>query len=247
MYKWDPFDEEMTLLGDLKSVSEDVDNWMTGESQHKVHTFIIENADGKMYFATDDYYPSHFIRGAHVYTIDIETDELEDYSKTQTYVMKRDFSVVENGNIASSTSGVFAEYYGIKGISLNPNYPEVLYAMTFSNPDGVANPGYIIKHRIDSDFSTAIKAVPARQEIRIFPNPFTDHISFDLSGLDLADQPVLRIYDLYGRLLAEERAGREQTVTWHGKDRKGSEMPPGLYIYAVELEGDIHTGKIMKQ
>ena len=94
------------------------------------------------------------------YTIDIETDELVDYSKTQSYVMKRDFSVVENGTTASTTSGVFAEYYGIKGISLNPNYPEVLYAMTFSNPDEVANPGYIIRHRIDSDFNTVIDPQP---------------------------------------------------------------------------------------
>jgi hypothetical protein len=247
MYKWDPVKEEMILLGDLRSVSENANNWMIGESQHKVHTFIIENADGKMYFATDDYYPSHFVRGSHVYTIDIETDELEDYSKTQSYVMKRNFSVVENGSIASSTSGVFAEYYGIKGISLNPNYPEVLYAMTFSNPGGVANPGYIIKHRIDSDFSTVIPALSTGPRIRIFPNPFTDHVSFDLSGLKLQDQPVLRIYDLYGRLLVEEKTGGEQMVSWQGKDRKGSEMPPGLYIYAVKVNGEIHTGKIMKQ
>jgi len=107
-------------------------------------------------------------------------------------VMKRDFSVVENGTIASSTSGVFAEYYGIKGISLNPNYPEVLYAMTFSNPGGAANPGYIIKHKIDSDFSTAIPALPDGPGIRIFPNPFKDHVSFDLSSLNPVDQPVLR-------------------------------------------------------
>ncbi|KPL20752.1 MAG: hypothetical protein AMS23_10425 [Bacteroides sp. SM1_62] len=249
IYKWDPVNEEMTLLGDLKSVSEAVNNWMTGESQHKVHTFIIENADGKMYFATDDYYPSHFIRGSHVYTIDIETDELVDYSKTQSYVMKRDFSVVENGDVASSTSGVFAEYYGIKGISLNPKTPEVLYAMTFSNPDGVANPGYIIKHQIDSDFSTAINLnTPlSNPEINIYPNPFTDHISFDCCHLKLNEQPVLRIFDLYGRLLLEEKGSNDQVLTWNGKNMKGLQVPCGLYIYSIEIKGKIISGKIMRQ
>ncbi|MCK4745471.1 MAG: hypothetical protein KAT15_00470, partial [Bacteroidales bacterium] len=182
IYKYDPDRIEMTLLGDLQSVSEAVNNWMPGESQNKVHTFIIENADGRMYFATDDYYPSHFIRGSHVYTIDTETDELVDYSKTQSFVMKHDLSVVENSDVASSTSGVFAEYYGIKGIALNRNAPGLLYAMTFSNPDGVTEPGHIIKHRIESDFVSVINTEINKPGIRTCPNPFTDRITFDLSN-----------------------------------------------------------------
>ena len=249
MYKWDPAGEEMTMIGDLKSASQAVNNWMSGESQHKVHTFIIENADGKMYFATDDYYPSHFIRGSHVYTIDIETDELADYSKSQSYVMKRNFSVVENGDMASSTSGVFAEYYGIKGISLNRNYPEVLYAMTFSNPDGVADPASIIMHQIDGDFSTGvnINSKLSNEQINIYPNPFTDHISFDFSHLELTERPLLRIFDLYGRLLVEEMVSNDQVSTWNGTDSKGLQVPNGLYIYSIEIDGSIITGKIMKQ
>jgi len=247
IYKWDPDQEEMTLLGDLKSVSESVNNWMTGESQHKVHTFIIENGDGKMYFATDDYYPSHLIRGAHVYTIDIETDELVDYSKTQSYVMKRDFSVVENGDVASSTSGVFAEYYGIKGISLNRNAPEYLYAMTFSNPAGSAEPGNIIKHTIDSKVNTSISTQVSNQEIRVYPNPFSDQVSFDFSNLKKSEQPVLRIYDLYGRLLVEKVAGSDQSSNWNGRDMTGLLVPNGLYIYSIELNGNTIKGKIIKQ
>jgi len=245
IYKYDPVKEEISLLGDLKSVSESVNNWMTGESQHKVHTFIIENADGKMYFASDDYYPSHFIRGAHVYTIDIEIDELADYSKTQPYVMKRDFSVVENGDVASTTSGVFAEYYGIKGIALNHNYPEILYAMTFSNPDGNTKPGYIIRHQIDSDFSSGLNALYSNPDIYFYPNPFRDQISFRFSNI--FDEPaVLCIYDLYGRLLTEEMVNNNQTLTWNGTDRNGLNVPPGIYIYKLEESNSNVTGRILK-
>jgi len=96
IYKYDPAIGKMSFLNDLKSVSKSVNNWMEGESQHKVHTFLLENSDGKIYFATDDYYTSHFIRGSHLYSIDIITDEITDYRKTQTHVMLRDFSVIEN-------------------------------------------------------------------------------------------------------------------------------------------------------
>ncbi len=151
VYKYDPANDEMSFLGDVKSISESVNNWLYGESQHKVHTFIMEHADGKMYFATDDYYPSHFIRGAHVYTIDIETDEIKDFSKTQYYVMQQDFSVIENTAAPSVTSGVFAEYFGIKGMALNPHVQDLMYFMTFSNPGGVTDPGHIIKYFSLSD------------------------------------------------------------------------------------------------
>ena len=247
IYKWDPAKEEMALLGDLKSTSEAVNNWMVGESQHKVHSFIIENADGKMYFSSDDYYPSHFVRGAHVYTIDLETDKLEDYSKTQSYVMKRDFSVVENGDVASTTSGVFAEYYGLKSISLNSRYPEVLYAITWANPGGVMEPGNIIKHMIDSDFSTDIHPQISNPGISIYPNPFNDQISFDFSNIESAVQPVLRIFDLYGRLLFEEKGSKDPVLTWSGKDNRGLPVPSGLYIYSLDINGKRITGKIMRQ
>ncbi|MEN8116702.1 MAG: T9SS type A sorting domain-containing protein [Bacteroidota bacterium] len=245
IYKYEPDNDEMKLLGDLKSVSENVDNWMQGESQHKVHTFIMENSDGKMYFATDDYYPSHFLRGSHIYTINTETDELVDYSKTQPWVMKRDFSLVENTDYASETSGIFAEYYGIKGMSLNRNVPEVLYAMTFSNPGGIADPGHIIKHRIESSISSVINTRLKKLEVNIYPNPFAGQVRFEFNSLNSGEQPVLKIFDINGRILYEKVVPGNGTVSWSGKDSGGRELSPGLYLYRISSESVI-IGKIMK-
>ncbi len=83
MYKYDPVKDEISLLDDLESVSKSVNNWMSNESQHKVHTFLIENVDKKIYFATMDYAPSFLVRGSHIYTIDIETDEISDGSSLE--------------------------------------------------------------------------------------------------------------------------------------------------------------------
>jgi hypothetical protein len=153
VYKYDPVQDKMTLLGDLKSVSTAVNNWMPDESQHKVHTFLMEHADGRMYFATDDYSPSFFLRGAHMYYIDLKTDKIVDYSKTQPYLMRRDMTVMANTRQAQERSGVFVEYYGIKGISLNPRVPDLVYAMTY--PDG-----HIIKHKLSDGSLAKVAASP---------------------------------------------------------------------------------------
>lgn len=134
LYHYDPEADQMSLLGDVKSISTAAGNWMPDESQHKVHTYLLQHADGKIYLATDDYDPSPFLRGAHVYTIDPASDQVHDFSQTQPFLMTQDLAVIPNPGLAAEASGVFIEYYGIKGISLNPRVPNLLYAMTY--PDG---------------------------------------------------------------------------------------------------------------
>jgi len=51
----------------------------------------------------------------------------------------------------------------------------------------------------------------------------------------------------YGRLLVEEMVSNDQVSTWNGTDSKGLPVPHGLYIYSIEIDGSIVTGKIMKQ
>lgn len=250
IYKYSPEFDKITLLGDLQSVSSEVNNWMEGESQHKIHTFLMENADGKMYCASDDYYPSHFIRGAHMYTIDLETDEISDYSKTQSFVMKRDFSLVENQDFSSDTSGVFCEYYGIKGISLNPETPEIMYAMTFSNPGGITEPGYIIKHRIESDFTPpsgiSQKKISDNEKIQTYPNPFTDQVSFHMEDRQAGETFTLRIFDINGRLVFVDRQGSLSNYTWRGLGMDGQSLAEGLYFYSIQTGDRNFSGKILK-
>ncbi len=143
VFKYNPSGSNMEFLGDLKSVSSAVNNWMPDESQHKVHTFLME-LDGKIYFATDDYEPSYFLRGSHLYAIDLSNDTINDYSKTQGLVMLNDFSVIKNRTEPTSRSGIFIQYYGIKGISANRHVPGLIYAMLY----GLNEPGHIIKYRM---------------------------------------------------------------------------------------------------
>ncbi len=141
LYRYDPATDQMATLGDIKAISSAVGNWMPGESQHKVHTFLMEHADGHLYFASDDYDPLPFLRGAHLCRIDPVTKLVEDYSQTTPFLMKQDLTVIAITGQNAERSGIFIETYGIKGIGLNPLAPDLLYAMTY--PDG-----HLIKHRL---------------------------------------------------------------------------------------------------
>jgi hypothetical protein len=248
MYKYDPAKDETSLLGDLESVSKSVNNWMPHESQHKVHTFLIENADGKIYFASLDYAPSSLVRGSHLYAIDIETDEITDLSKNQTYLMDRNFKTIRNGTIPATNSGVFIEYYGVKGIALHRGKPDIIYAMTYARSSSLSGwdvePGHIIRYRLEGDF-TGTGMIPATGALEVFPNPFRDKITFTAGCMSGPDHAVLRIYDLYGRLLVEEKLNERQSFTWNGINRNGTEVPPGLYIYKLGNNMNI-TGRIMR-
>jgi len=250
LYKYDPVTDKMNLLNDLESVSKSVNNWMSDESQHKVHTFLIENADGKIYFATMDYAPSSVIRGSHLYTIDIETDEIMDYSKTQTYLMNRDLYVIENGDNPSPTSGVFIEYYALKGIALHPNAPEVMYGMTYarsaSGGGWDVEKGNVIRYKLEGDF-TSFKTISRTGQTAIYtyPNPFSGRVNFRFNNLSYGSPARIYIYDLYGRLVLVENLESDGSYTWNGTDQRGMKIPVGLYIYKVE-NGHTYSGTILK-
>jgi hypothetical protein len=243
IFKYNPAQDKIVLLGDLKSISMAVNNWMEFESQHKVHTFIMESNDGKMYFATDDYYPSHFVRGSHIYTIDVETDEITDYSKTQSYVLRRDFSVVDNQTEASETSGVFCEYYGIKGMSLHPASPEYLYAMTYSSPDGVEAPGNIVKYKIDKPAAAGFPATRLTNEVSVYPNPFINQLVFDFRDFSDNSPVTLSIYDVNGQLVFVDNNCTNNLYTWNATGI----IPAGVYFYSVSSKDGNYRAKVIKQ
>ena len=83
------------------------------------------------------------------------------------------------------------------------------------------------------------------------PNPFTpngdginDEVSLSFKVREVAVQRSIRveIYDLEGRLIHTLADGVATTGayshTWNGRDRGGERVPPGIYIYRIELETD---------
>jgi hypothetical protein len=153
VFAFDPGPKQMALVGDIEAVSSGVNNWISSDSQRKVHTFLLRHADGLLYFASMPRGSLVDERGAHVYTLDPETGTLVDFSKTQAVVMTETLTVIPNGAEPTSTSGVFIEEYGIKGLGLHPGAPDRFYAMT--SPDG-----HLIRYDLDEGDMAVVGVSP---------------------------------------------------------------------------------------
>jgi len=90
-----------------------------------------------------------------------------------------------------------------------------------------------------------------RQEIKHFsqafsfkvsPNPFSDEVVFDLSGLASGKKYHLTITDMLGRILLSRPVSGEQPFKW-----QTSEISDGQYFYQIRSDkGIVQSGKLLK-
>jgi len=81
------------------------------------------------------------------------------------------------------------------------------------------------------------------------PNPFNTYtmITFRL------DNPLvisLKIYNLTGRLVrtimvSQRLSAAEHSYTWDGKDQSGRAVSSGIYLYRLETENCLKSGKCL--
>lgn len=127
IFKYDPAQNKMTLVNDVRSVSTAAGNWLSTENQQKVHTRLVRGADGALYFATDDNswgtLTDH--RGTHIYAL--KNGVITDLSKTATSYLNKSMQTV-NGNI-----GVHVENYGTISMEMTRGTPRLIYGITYGD------------------------------------------------------------------------------------------------------------------
>lgn len=126
VFALDPGADRMRFVNDIKSVSEAAGNWLEGEGQYKVHTFLERASDGRLYFATMPATKPAGRRGAHLYALDPATETIEDVSATLPNTVTRDAKIVGG-------RGVLLEGLGIKGLGAHVAFEDMLYLMAHDN------------------------------------------------------------------------------------------------------------------
>ena len=102
-------------------------------------------------------------------------------------------------------------------------------------------------HLVGQDFIpidvTGVNPPPSsKASIKFHPNPFTEHITFELSNLDISPVQKLQfsLYDLNGRLLRKEFF-QGHSFTFYSKN-----LATGLYPFRIETQdGLIYNGKLV--
>jgi hypothetical protein len=130
IYALEAEEDRLRRIDDLKSVSQRAGNWLDDETQYKVHSLMLQHADGLVYFSTMAATDPSDKRGAHLYALDPETEEIRDLSATMPFLVDRSGAVVENTGRAEMDSGVITARASLKGIGLNPAVPDLLYGVT---------------------------------------------------------------------------------------------------------------------
>ena len=113
----------------------------------------------------------------------------------------------------------------------------------FTSVNGQSNNLYI--DNIGVDMLTGINENNVIADITVFPNPFTSSITLTYP-LELSSQVNIRMYDSYGRLVAEpvneyQQKG-EQNAVWQAEN-----LPSGVYFIRLKTDKLVEVRKVIKQ
>ncbi len=87
------------------------------------------------------------------------------------------------------------------------------------------------------DFNTEINSV---NEIAVYPNPFSDHVTFDILNT-VIETVWLDVYDVMGKRIFSGSL-IESNLIWYPV----YDLPGGIYFYDLIIDDKIFTGKMMK-
>ncbi len=85
------------------------------------------------------------------------------------------------------------------------------------------------------------------EDVVVSPNPFFKDIYFRLhDGSTSYSDLELKIYDLCGQLVYQKTCNGESVMHWDGSTTSGEDLPDGLYLYALRVNGKPFCGKVLK-
>ena len=99
--------------------------------------------------------------------------------------------------------------------------------------------------------TSAIASRPAQHRLGAsYPNPFNPEVVIPLDLATDEERVDLALYDVLGRRVRQLwdgplRVGSHR-FTWDGRDEAGKDVAAGVYIYKVEVEGQVEAKKTTK-
>jgi hypothetical protein len=90
--------------------------------------------------------------------------------------------------------------------------------------------------------STATETVETSNEALVFPNPVPPGYTGTIAIRGIAQNAIVKITELNGRLVYETRALGSQAI-WNGKDYKGRTISTGIYL--VFTSDEDHQQKLV--
>ncbi len=104
----------------------------------------------------------------------------------------------------------------------------------------MVDPNNIIKESNEDNNQAVVGIDVYEGELVVRPNPFTpnedgfnDRVSFNFEKLGVV-APVLKLFDISGRMIKTTRECQGYEFLWDGNDRYGNPAQPGVYLFVLE-------------
>ncbi|MBW6490247.1 MAG: T9SS type A sorting domain-containing protein [Lentimicrobium sp.] len=132
------------------------------------------------------------------------------------------------------TAGREPGSFYVKRACFNPEFDGIWVFIDYSNDYGKTFTTYF--HDLDSTITGTINHVSDSIELSNYPNPFTDYttISFDVS--ESLRNPMLNIYDIFGKPIKQINISGKKTQIWDGTNSNGIRVKDGFYLYNISWE-----------
>jgi hypothetical protein len=122
----------------------------------------------------------------------------------------------------------------------------LLYFQTVNNSDDIFEKGGSMFALVDVSRSTGQNIFDTTEEIKMYPNPFSDFLKIEIT-LTQKHQFLVSIFDINGKLIRTLYKGNTNgklLVGWDGKDNNQQEVPAGVYFCRVNqtISGVIFQG-----
>ena len=191
----------------------------------------------------------------HVYKTTDFGQTWEDVSSNLPEAPVNDIIINSENNqilIVATDMGVYISYdAGAEWLLLGVNLPNVVVNdLVWHQPTNKLIAGTygrsMYSYDLEQDPLTGIQNKTSNDKVKVFPNPFSNHLTIQLGEDSGATE--LRIVDIYGKLVnAFDCSANSKTISWDGTNTQGVAIPSGIYLLMIPSEKGYSYKKIIRQ
>ena len=135
------------------------------------------------------------------------------------------FSVTKNKILTSSISG-------------KENVFSSFYASSFLNGTELISDSLSVA--FEKAVLVSVPEIENESEILVYPNPFTEEVSIDITSLNLPKCKIT-ILNMEGKLIQTIVPAKGELVKWNGTNMSGSKVDSGIYSCRIESENLVRS------
>jgi len=117
---------------------------------------------------------------------------------------------------------------------INPTGDHVWLYIDYSNDYGETFTTYF--HDLDSTITGIITPEIDNVKLSNFPNPFADYTTFSFVVPTNSNNPILKIYNVFGNIVRQINIFGKKTQIWDCTDNTGNKVKEGLYLYNISYD-----------